>query len=256
MSKTSGLELKLDLKKHSLILGKNLNKIKPEVRYLKEPKEIPPRKGITAPEQLYYIYRGLRDIKDEDIIRGNKLRYDIIVIRPGKLGNELMKTAGQNHRGGHGELYEVVYGEAWCLLQKKDVKNSRIIEDVILVKAAPGDKVVIPPEYGHTLINTGKTHLVVSRWVSSEFSPEYELYKMEGGAAYFVFEDSLGERFEANPYYQEVPKMRVARPFKKIEKFGLSSSEPMYFLARVQARKFDFLNNPDKYDYSDVFEFL
>ena len=229
LSKTSGLELKLDLKKHSLILGKNLNKIKPEVRYLKEPKEIPPRKGITAPEQLYYIYRGLRDIKDEDIIRGNKLRYDIIVIRPGKLGNELMKTAGQNHRGGHGELYEVVYGEAWCLLQKKDVKNSRIIEDVILVKAAPGDKVVIPPEYGHTLINTGKTHLVVSRWVSSEFSPEYELYKMEGGAAYFVFEDSLGERFEANPYYQEVPKMRVARPFKKIEKFGLSSSEPMYF---------------------------
>lgn len=250
LSKTSGLELKLDVKKHSLILGKNLNKIKPEVR------EILPRKGITEPEQLYYIYRGLRDSRDEDIIRRNKLRYDIIVIRPGKLGNELMKTAGQNHRGDYGELYEVVRGEAWCLLQKKDVKNSRIIEDVILVKAVPGDKIVILPEYGYTLINTGKTHLVVSRWVSSEFSSEYELYKMEGGSAYFVFEDSLGERFEVNPYYQEVPKMRVARPFKKIEKFALSSKEPMYLLARLQARKLDFLNNPDKYDYSDVFEFL
>ena len=250
LSKTSGLELQLDVKKHSLILGKNLNKIKPEVM------EILPRKGVTVPEQLYYIYRGLRDSRDEDIIRGNKLRYDIIVIRPGKSGNELMKTAGQNHRSGHGELYEIVRGEAWCLLQKKDVKNSRIIEDVILVKAVPGDKVVIPPEYGYTLINTGKTHLVVSRWVSSEFSSECELYKMEGGSAYFVFEDSLGERFEVNPYYQEVPKMRVARPFKKIEKFGLSFGEPMYLLARLQARKLDFLNNPDKYDYSDVFEFL
>ncbi|HBU07767.1 MAG TPA: glucose-6-phosphate isomerase [Candidatus Omnitrophica bacterium] len=256
LSKTSGLGLKLDVKKHSLIPGKDLNKVKPEVRYLKEVKEALAEKSITEPEQLYYIYRGLRDIKDEDIIRRNKLRYDITVIRPGNLGNEYMKTAGQNHRGDYGELYEVVYGKAWCLLQKKNTKNSRIIEDVILIKAVPGDKVVIPPEYGYTLINTGKTHLVVSRWVSSESSLEYELYKMRGGAAYFVFKDNLGERFEVNPYYQEVPKMRVARPLKKIEKFGLSSQEPMYLLARSQAGKLDFLNNPDKYDYSDVFEFL
>lgn len=256
LSKASGLEFKLDAKKHSLILGKDLNKVKPVVRRLKEMKEVLVRKDITKPAELYYMYRGLRENKDEFDIRKNKLRYDVTIIRPDRLGNEFMKTAGHYHPGDYGELYEVLYGEAWCLLQKKNIKNSRIIEDVILVKAGPGDKIVIPPGYGHILINTGKTRLVTSNWVSSEFSPEYELYKRGGGAAYFVFEDNLGERFEINPYYREVPKIRVARPAKKIAKFGLNSGTPMYLLSRGQINKLDFLNNPLKYDYSDVFVFL
>ena len=256
LSRSSGLELKLNAKKHSLTLGKDLNKVKPVVRRLKEMKEVLAQKDITKPAELYYMYRGLRESKDEFDIRKNKLRYDVTIIRPERLGNELMKTAGHYHPGDYGELYEVLYGAAWCLLQKKNTKNSRIIEDVILVKAGPGDKIVIPPGYGHILINTGKIHLVVSNWVSSEFSPEYELYQRGGGAAYFVFEDNLGERFEINPHYQEVSKIRVARPAEKIAKFGLNSGMPMYLLLREQAKKLDFLNNPLKYDYSDVFVFL
>lgn len=256
LSKISGLELILDAKKHSLILGKDLNKVKPAVRRLKEMKEVLARKSTAWPDELYYIYRGLRDSRDEFNIRKNKLRYDVTLIRPGRLGNEFMKTAGHYHWGDYGELCEVLYGKAWCLLQKKNTKNSRIIEDVILVKAGLGDKIVIPPGYGHILINTGKTNLVIAHWVSSEFSPEYELYKTAGGAAYFVFEDNLGERFEINPYYQEVPKIRMAGPLEKIAKFGLNSAVPIYSLLRGHAEKLDFLNNPLQYDYSDVFEFL
>lgn len=256
LSGSSGLELRLDARKHSLILGKDLNKVKPVIRRLKEMREVLAQKGTAQPDEVYYIYRGLRESKDENDIRENKLRYDVTIIRPERLGNEFMKTAGHYHPGAYGELYEVVYGEAWCLLQKKNIKNSRIIEDVILVKAALGDKIVIPPGYGHILINTGKTHLVTSDWVSSEFSPEYEPYQRGGGAAYFVFEDTLGERFEINPYYQEVPKIRVARPAGKIAQFGLNSGTPIYPLLRQQANKLDFLNNPLPYDYSGVFVFL
>lgn len=256
LSKTSGLELKLDVKKCSLIPGKCLNKVKPIVRYLKEIKSALAQKDILKSRQLYCIYRGLRDIKDEDIIRKNKLRYDVTVIPSVNLGNEFIKTAGQSRRGAYGGLYEVLYGAAWCLLQKANDQNPRIIEDVILVKAKPADKIVIPPGYGHTLINTAKTPLVVSEWASSGFLPEDESFQMAHGAAYFVFEDSLGERFEVNPYYREVPNIRIARAPEKITDFALSSKEPMYVLARDQARKLDFLNNPDKYDYSHVFEFL
>ena len=144
-------------------------------------KEVLAQKDITKPAELYYMYRGLRESKDEFDIRKNKLRYDVTIIRPERLGNELMKTAGHYHPGDYGELYEVLYGAAWCLLQKKNTKNSRIIEDVILVKAGPGDKIVIPPGYGHILINTGKTHLVVSNWVSSEFSRNTSFIKGEAG---------------------------------------------------------------------------
>lgn len=256
LAKTSGLPISLNTQKSRLVLGAGLTKVTPAVRYLKEMKEVLASKDISSPSELYYMYRGLRKIKDEAAIRGNKLRYDVTIIRHQRLGLEFMKTAGHYHPGYFGELYEVLSGEGWCLLQKKDSKNFRIIEDVILVKARAGDKIVIPPYYGHILINIGKECLVTSNWVSAEFSSEYELYKKSGGAAYFVFEDNLGERFEVNSYYQKVPKIRVAKPARKIAKFGLKAGEPMYPLLYKEVKKLDFLNNPLKYDYADAFEFL
>ena len=256
LSKASGLNLKLDTKKHSLILGGALSKVSPATRFLKDIKEVLVQKELSKPAELYYMYRALHKIKDAQEIAKNKLRYDVTIIRPDRLGNEFMKTAGHYHPGDFGELYEVLSGSAWCLLQKRNAGDERIIEDVILVKAETGDKIVIPPGYGHILINITGDYLVTSNWVSAEFSSEYELYEKAGGAAYYIFEDSLGERFEVNPYFKEVPRIRMAKPAKEIKKFGLLSGVPMYPLLYKEAGKLDFLNNPLKYDYSDVFVFL
>lgn len=256
LSKASGLNLKLDTKKHSLILGGALSKVRPAIRFLKDIRGVLVQKELTEPHELYYMYRALQKIKDADTIGKHRLRYDVTVIRPDRLGNEFMKTAGHYHPGDFGELYEVLSGRAWCLLQKRNAGDDRIIEDVILIKAGTGDKIVIPPGYGHILINIEKEHLVTSNWVSAEFSSEYELYEKAGGAAYYIFEDSLGERFEANPYFKEIPLIRVAKPAKEIKRFGLVSGVPMYPLLYKEAGKLDFLNDPLKYDYSDVFVFL
>jgi glucose-6-phosphate isomerase len=255
LSRTSGLDIRLDTKKHCLVLGKGLVKVSAEIRYLKDIRGVLTQKDLSGPNELYYMYRDMHKLKDERAIRANKLRYDVTIIRADRLGSEFMKTAGHYHPGYFGELYEVLYGRAWCLLQKKNDKNPRIIDDVILVKAGAGDKIVIPPYYGHILINVGKEHLVTSNWVSSEFSSGYELYKQTHGATYYIFEDALGERFEANPYYEYVPKIRVATPAKIVSRFALASGEPIYPLLYRDAHKLDFLNNPLRYDYHDVFEF-
>jgi glucose-6-phosphate isomerase len=219
-------------------------------------KEVLVSKDITKPDELYYMYRDLHKTGDEKIIRRNALRYDVTIIRADRLGNEFMKTAGHYHPGDYGELYEVVSGEAWCLLQKPNAKDKRVIEDVILVKAKAQDKIVIPPGYGHILINLAKEDLVTSNWVSSKFSSEYELYKKAHGAAYYIFEDNSGERFEVNPYFKEVAKIRPAKPAKEIKKFGISLGVPMYQLLHREVNKLDFLNNPLKYNYLDVFAFF
>ena len=256
LSKTSGLALKLDTKKHELIFGGGMAKVSPAIRFLKDMKEVLVGKDITKPDELYYMYRDLHEAGDGKLIRRNALRYDVTIIRADRLGNEFMKTAGHYHPGDYGELYEVVSGEAWCLLQKPNAKDKRVIEDVILVKAKAHDKIVIPPGYGHILINAAKEDLVTSNWVSSEFSSEYELYKKAHGAAYYIFEDNLNERFEVNPYFKEVAKIRPAECVQEIKKFGLRSGVPMYLLLHHEVKKLDFLNNPLKYDYSDVFVFL
>ncbi len=255
LKKTSGLGLKLDGKKYSLALGEGITKVTPAVRCLKDMQEVLAQKDLTSPKELYYMYRDLHKVKDETDIRKNKLRYDVTIIRSGRLGAEYMKTAGHYHPGDFGELYEVLYGSGWCMMQKANKKDHRVIEDVILIKAKTGDKIVIPPRYGHILINVGNVPLVTSNWVSSEFSSEYDLYKKSGGAAYFVFEDNAGERFEVNPYYAQVSKMRVGYPAKEVNNFGLKAGEPMYPLLYNDVKKLDFLNSPLKYDYSEVFEF-
>lgn len=256
LKEMSGLDLKLDTKKHQFILGTELTKVKPATRFLKDIKEVLVDKELAAPNELYYMYRSLHKVKDKADIRKNKLRYDVTIIKADRLGNEFMKTAGHYHPGYFGELYEILYGEAWCLLQKRNDSDYKIIEDVILVKAKTGDKIVIPPKYGHILINVGKEDLVTSNWVSSEFSSEYDLYRKTQGAAYFIFEDNLGERFEVNPNYKSVAKIKVTLPSGEISKFGLKTQAPMYPLLYKDVQKLDFLNNPLKYDYSDAFVFL
>ncbi|MFH0762747.1 MAG: glucose-6-phosphate isomerase family protein, partial [Candidatus Omnitrophota bacterium] len=112
---------------------------------------------------------------------------------------------------------------------------------------------VIPPRFGHILINPGPKHLVTSNWVSSVFSSEYELYKEAQGAAYFVSGPPDKPQFSANPHFNKLPEIKFVKPAGKIERFGLHSNIPMYPLIKQDAKRLDFLNRPLDFDYADVF---
>lgn len=257
LKKTSGLDIKLDTQKCSLSFGKDLTAPVPAVRNLREIQELLLDKGIDEPEDLYYMYRDVHLAQDAELLKKNKLRYDVTVIKPNRLGRELMKTAGHYHPGNFGELYEVLAGEALCLLQKPNPADYQIIEDVILVSACAGEKIVIPPGYGHILVNPGPGCLVTSNWVSSQFSSEYQLYKTAKGAAYFiVYAATAGKvEFIRNVFFKKFVSIRSARPAKKIERFGLSENSPIYPIITRDAVKLEFLNYPDKYEYRDIFDF-
>lgn len=78
---------------------------------------------------------------------------------------------------GYPEVYEVLEGRAHFLLQKKT------LDDIVLVEAAKGDIVLIPPGYGHVTINPAQNEtLTMANLVSTEFSSEYGFYdEMRGG---------------------------------------------------------------------------
>ncbi len=166
------------------------------------------------------------------------------------------RTLGVYPQGGRTKLYEVIFGQAWFLLQKENKDDCRIIDDVILAKAKKGEKILLPPGYGHVLINPGKDDLVAACFSSRALICESQKYLKAKGGAYFIFKDNLGEFFQPNPFYREVPYMRIAAAAARIERFGLSSTEPVYNLVSKGIEKLDFLDNPAKYDYSDVLEFL
>src|SRR3989338_6210571 len=100
------------------------------------------------------------------MIRGGKNKRNITVWESGTVGGEYIKTYGHYHIGNLDETYEILQGEGVALLQKLVEENGvpqiDRVQEFKAVKVKAGDSIYMPPGYGHLLVNTGKTWLVMS----------------------------------------------------------------------------------------------
>ncbi len=221
----------------------------PDIRMLSDIKAVLLDREILreGDRELYYMYRDLAlSRSDRDTMLEYGLRYDITIIPPAMLGREYVKTLGHYHPAVPGtdisypEVYEVLAGEGHYLLQRRTGDS---VIDVVLVRASAGDKVIIPPDYGHVTINTSNKELKMANWVSREFSSVYEPYVELHGAAYYLTEDG----FIANPGYRDVPEIREARP-KSFSEVGLARGREIYGLVK-DIEMLDFLNRPQEFGW-------
>ncbi|MBU4202243.1 MAG: hypothetical protein L6243_05795 [Candidatus Altiarchaeales archaeon] len=222
--------------------------LKPDIRWLSDMLDVIYDRewldSVQNPEEveLYYMYRDLA-LSDEDreLMQNNKLRYDITVIPPLNLGKEFVKTKGHCHPPApanslsYPELYEVLEGEAHYLLQKED--------DVILVSAQMGDKVVIPPKYCHITINPSSQELRMANFVSTEFESDYGSIIEKKGGAYFELTDG---KVIGNKNYQKLPELRKLEP-RELDIFGLNEFKQIYDIIKEVPDILEFLNSPEKH---------
>jgi glucose-6-phosphate isomerase len=233
----------------------NLNKLKPDIRYLNDIKDVVfDKKWLkTAPNlELYYMYRDLAETETDfmEIIK-NDLRYDITVLKPIRLGKEFNKTIGHDHPIVPGtnitypELYEVLEGKAIFLLQ--DSKNNEI-KDIIAIKAAAGDKIIIPPNYEHLIINIGKTELKTCNWIPRTFSSNiYKPFKAMHGFSYYATKGLFGVKWIKNSSYVLIPEIRF-KEANEFYNFNIEKTQPLYKLI-TDLNKLDFLKSPQKYEW-------
>ena len=245
----------------------------PDIRHLFDIKEvILDQEWLSKQDniELYYMYRGVGlTEEDKKKIADARLRYDITVIPPLMLGKEYNKTAGHYHceatKGiSYPEIYEVLEGEAYYLMQSVIENNS--VEDVYFVYAAAGDKVIIPPNYGHFTINAGNKNLAMANWVCLDCVSDYSEVKEKRGACYYAVkyisnsflesdknENSLSALIQEenkidwleNKNYQNVPKLKELSP-TNFSEFGLEKNRGMYELV-YNLEKLNFLINPGRY---------
>jgi glucose-6-phosphate isomerase len=248
-------EVKMNAMWHELKFGNRT--FYPEVRTLEDMTEVIFNQRFLANAsrdmELYYMFRDVsKNEEDAKKITERGLRYDITIIPQNKLSVEFVKTAGHYHPCPPGskltypEMYEVLEGEAHYLLQKREEEERGIekITDVIVVKAKKGDKVIVPPNYGHVTINPSESTLKMANWVARTFSSIYEPIKQRKGAAYF--ELTYGE-FIKNDKYEDVPDIRFLQPEETWPSgLKLSKDLAMYDLLQ-EPEKLDFLLNPDQW---------
>ena len=187
--------------------------------------------------EIYYtVFRNLEII-------GGKARYDITKIPQNKIGGELAKTFGHYHKGIYPELYEVLDGRAYFLLQKPAGSE---ISEAYIVETSAGEKAVMPPGFGHLSINVGKRDLILANWISL-VEYDYRPFSKLHGGCYYVLSGGENIEFEKNPNYKSVPKIKKLK-LRDLPELGIKNDKehPIWDL-RGTPEKLDWLVNPGKY---------
>ncbi|MFC2174831.1 glucose-6-phosphate isomerase family protein [archaeon] len=209
-------------------------KATPEIRTLEQMRPVLYDPEATGPEEVYYMYRSINLPEHTELMEQHKVRYDITVIPAAKYGPEFVKTKGHYHalqgEQTYPEIYEVIEGEAHYLFQNKN--------EVVVYKATEGDKVIVPPDFGHVTINSSDKTLVMSNFVSPEFSSDYGPFMEKQGAAYYKLDTGWVE----NPRYEGV-SMTLAEPGEKNCPFH-TKNKTMYEMFCEKPELFYFVNNP------------
>jgi glucose-6-phosphate isomerase, archaeal len=222
----------------------------PAVRTMEEMRPVLADPSCTCSDTLYFMYRDVsRSDADWRWLHSHHLRYDLTVIPARDLCGEWVKTKGHYHPKnpagvGYPEIYEVLEGEAHFLLQ------SRNLDDIVMIHAASGDVVVIPPGYGHVTINPSRDEtLAMANIVSTAFESEYGEYESHHGAAYF---EMCSGKLVKNPRYPAVPAVRTIRAKSGTLDHRISRG-PLYGLIG-NTEALAFLNTPEQ--YAAIFDVL
>lgn len=255
LSARSGLPLTYDLSTNLLGWAPQLRLDKIVQRRLEDILPVLQEPNADEPSRvLYYMTYDLRLEREEEALRDLNLRYDVTVLLPGQVGREPIKTAGHYHpiepSSGlaYPEIYAVLAGRAHYLLQRDGAALGEVTE-AVLVEAEAGDKLLIPPGYGHITINSGPGPLIMANLVASDFSPDYGPIRRLGGGCYLPQRPSDGAAnaslptYRANARYGEVPPLRRGRA-AELPRSGLERGVPLYTAFAREPSRFQYVARP------------
>jgi glucose-6-phosphate isomerase, archaeal len=216
----------------------------PQVRTVEDLKGVLANERCDKEGPVYYMYRNLaKSGTDREWWAGQQLRYDVTVIPPAAICGEYVKTKGHYHPvnpngTGYPEIYEVLEGSAAYLLQESGLR------DAVMVQAGKGERVLIPPGYGHVTINTDNETLVMANIVSTAFESLYGEYESHHGAVYYCMADGT---YKVNPHYAAVPYLRHLK-MCNFRNFSFLEGASFYeLMGNDEALRF--LNAPEKFDF-------
>lgn len=256
LEKTSGLPIEVTDDFH-LKFSAPMKETTPSVRTFSEmlPVLMDQSAQVTPPRQeMYYMYRGLFLPEDEQTIKANNLSYDITVLPPYMLGQEFGKMLGHYHSNLPGssiaypEMYEVLHGHGLFLIQKMDPEFKNLIS-VYAIEAMVGDKVIYPPNYGHTFINLENEVMITANWSTLASKSLYKPIAEYRGLAYYIVKDANKPYiFVENKNYTGRPEVKIINNQEKVyANFGFKPQEPMYVTFIKDPKKLDFLTHPGKH---------
>lgn len=244
---TSLTGLPLALRAGRVRLGPGLRVEEDRVRRLSELARVtaePP--GRSGRRIEYQMLNGVRQ-PDDSHLDGLALRYELTAMAGRPIGWEAAKTAGHVHirpagsATGYPEIVEVLHGEAGFLIQDLTTSPSGPVSRYAwLVRARPGDWVILPPELAHVTIDLGSGPLVFSDVIDRRATGIYSGVADARGFAWYVGADG---RLRANPRYERQPAVVEV----SAEDWSGPAAGPLYESFRDDPAGLSWLSQPSRF---------
>jgi len=238
------LTVLLDLKENLLTIGGEETVIEGSRMSLSEMKGVLHNKRLEANTSAiaYHVFRRVALNVDLHLFDKSGVRYDITVLPPSDWGGECPRTFGHVHQRtptSPPEVFEVAEGKPHFLIQDTVRTGS-----IWIVEAEKGDKILIPPDTLHLIINPSDQHVVTSNLVSNAAIQDYEYVRRMSGAAYFELQ---GGRFERNQCYHGQYKMEFIRANSQAQSQEIiKSRDRIYDLFTSKPEIFNFLKGASR----------
>ncbi len=155
-----------------------------------------------GPDPVYWVFSQVEDEK----------WHNVTIIAPGYYSGEYPKTFGHYHGAAVNEVYRLVSGEGVLVMQKKHLDQNgqhilEVVDEVYLIKAKPGDEILITPEWGHSWSNIGRLPLIsFDNWTHGHSPSDYEPIEALQGMAYYLVEENGHPAPVPNPKYHNLPE--------------------------------------------------
>ena len=225
LGRFAGFPVDLDPRALTLTFGPGIATAPVTVRRLDEVRPFLRDPQATGPDHLYTIYMDIRVPESVAARQSLGLGYGAVVTNHGSLGGEALRSQGHVHSApeatgvAYSEIYEFWHGRGLVYMQDRATPD---VEDVIVIEAGPGDKVVIPPGWAHATVNVGDGPMAFGAVYALEAQLLYEpLRKLQGTAHYVLADGTL----EPNPRYRSVPPARRKLPHE-IPEHGIGHGRP------------------------------
>jgi oxalate decarboxylase/phosphoglucose isomerase-like protein (cupin superfamily) len=189
---------------------------------------------LSYPEVFYHKYLG---IDNDDIFSSKNLKVNIYQIPPNFAGIEFVKTRA-TRLPNHPKIVEVIYGGGTIVMQKMDEDNEK--SDIIITKVKRDRKLIVPPGYDFTLVNTRNAQLIAIEVYNSETKHVSQLDSLKG-LAYYVIRKNAKREIVRNPVYRNIPKHRKIKWEDIVDDYNITLKTPILKQILRKYDKFDWL---------------
>lgn len=221
----------------------------PELRRLDDIRSSLRNPHCQGPSPVYSIVMDVGRHEHREELERSMLLFGVVVYSEGQLGDEPVRSQGHIHAvaphcgWSTPELFEIWEGRAIIYAQERADNDPGLC---FAVSANPGDKVVVPPGWAHSVINADPANrMMFGAWCDRQYGFVYDAIRAHHGLAWFpVLDADKNISWEPNPSYQ--PSNLSVRTPRSYPELGLDLNTPIYEQFSANPESVQWVSQPSR----------